>query len=132
MVKVGLDHGWCNGGTDGYGIEHHDRSSESSVARYFQADCGPICQKQVGHCFGAYRDTGEAGRATSLGYGEQGARMIGSESKYWSVISPKNFSSRFAKEKSNEHWESSMDFNLRLNPRLYFAFTDIRLVSQRA
>jgi len=73
MVEVGLDHGWCNGGTDGDGIEHHDRSSESSVARQFQADSGPVCQKQVGHLFGAYRDTGEAGRATSLANCEQGA-----------------------------------------------------------
>ncbi len=42
MVKVGLDHGRCNGGTDGDGIDHHDQPPESSVVIKSQAYCGPI------------------------------------------------------------------------------------------
>ena len=41
MVKVGLDHGRCNGGTDGDGIDHHDQPPESSVVIKSQAYCGP-------------------------------------------------------------------------------------------
>lgn len=61
MVEVGLNHGRCNGGANGKGIEHHDRPSESSGAEHFQTDCGPICP--IASNFSAY---GVAGRPEGL------------------------------------------------------------------
>ena len=64
--------------------------------------------------------------------------MIGSDPKCWTVISREDLSHKFRGQsrnlKRNPMNVSGKLVGLQspLNPRLYFVFTDIRLVSQRA